>query len=79
MSLLLGRIHIDPKNSFFYKEVGLDGIVELSRISSLGMQAVARTTIGTPITYMEMKNAYENNFLIPYKKTSRKILKLLSS
>jgi len=77
VSLLLGRIHIDPKNSFFYKEVGLDGIIELSRISSLGMQAVARTTIGTPITYMEMRNAYENNFLIPYKKNQPEDFKTL--
>lgn len=77
MSLFFGRLHIDPKNSFFYNEVGLDGIIELSRISSLGVQAVARTTIGTPVTYMEMKKAYKNNYLIPYKKNQPEDFKSL--
>lgn len=66
---LRGRIHIDKKNSFFYNEVGLEGIIELSRISSLPVQKLSRSAIGTPITSMEMKKAFQQGYLIPYRKS----------
>ncbi|WP_028951109.1 DNA polymerase domain-containing protein [Sulfurihydrogenibium subterraneum] len=66
---LRGRIHIDKKNSFFYNEVGFEGIIELSRISSLPVQKLARSAIGTPITSMEMKKAFQQGYLIPYRKS----------
>lgn len=69
-SFFLGRIHIDPSNSFFYREIGLDGMIELSRISSLPLQQLSRTTIGTPITSLEMKIAFEQGYLIPYRKNN---------
>ncbi len=65
---LKGRIHIDTKNSFFYNEVGLEGIVEVSRISSIPVQKLSRTALGTPITSIEMKKAFMEGYLIPYKK-----------
>jgi len=69
-SFFLGRIHIDPANSFFYREIGLDGMIELTRISSIPLQQLSRTTIGTPITSLEMKIAFEQGYLIPYRKNN---------
>ena len=67
-TLLKGRIHIDRMNSFFYSEVGLEGIVELSRISFVSAQVLARTSVGTPMTAIEIRRAFEEGYLIPYRK-----------
>ncbi len=63
-----GRVHLDGRNSFFYGEVGLEGIIELSRISRIPLGRVARASPGTIISAMEMEYAWKRNILIPFKK-----------
>ncbi|MGN6560543.1 MAG: 3'-5' exonuclease, partial [Candidatus Nitrosocosmicus sp.] len=40
------RIHLDSNNSFIYKENGLDGLAEISRVCRIPMQLASRSTIG---------------------------------
>jgi len=65
---LRGRIHIDRMNSFFYSEVGTEGLIELARISAVSAQVLARTSVGTPLTAIEIRKAWEEGWLIPYRK-----------
>ncbi len=43
---LSGRIHIDLANSFFFRDAGIVGLVEVSRLSGYPIQKVSRSTIG---------------------------------
>lgn len=65
---LSGRWHIDRKNSFMYKEAGIEGIVEISRISRIPVQRLARSAIGTAMSALEYDAAIRNSILIPGKK-----------
>ncbi len=65
---LKGRIHVDRMNSFFFSEVGLEGLIELARISGVSAQVLARTSVGTPLTAIEIRKAWEEGWLIPYRK-----------
>ncbi|MFH1781614.1 MAG: DNA polymerase domain-containing protein, partial [Patescibacteria group bacterium] len=62
---LYGRVHIDQRNSFLYNESNLEGIFELARLSSLPLQKMARTSIGTAMSSMEYVTAFKNNIMIP--------------
>ncbi|HAY21058.1 MAG TPA: hypothetical protein DCY27_02610 [Desulfobacterales bacterium] len=64
-----GRWHIDRRNSFFYREAGLPGLVQLSRLGQTPLQQVARTSPGTLITSMQLARATADNILIPWRKT----------
>ncbi len=66
---LKGRIHIDPKNSFFLNEVGLNGLIDLARISGTPLQKAARTSPGTIITSIQSRKAFEQDILIPFHKS----------
>ncbi|MCK9225100.1 MAG: hypothetical protein M0R46_15975 [Candidatus Muirbacterium halophilum] len=76
---LSGRIHIDPENSFFFRETGIEGLIDLSRISCMSLQRVARTSPGTVITSIETKKAFEQNILIPFRKTKAEKIKKASN
>lgn len=65
---LYGRLHIDQKNSFFFRESGLAGILFLARLTKLPVQTVARATPGTAITSMQLDQAVQGGILIPWKK-----------
>ncbi len=65
---LSGRWHIDRKNSFMYKEAGIEGIVEISRISRIPVQRLARSAIGTAMSALEYDAAIRNGILIPGEK-----------
>ena len=65
---LYGRLHVDQKNSFFYRESGLEGILFLSRLTKIPVQTVARATPGTAITSMQLDHAVHKGILIPWKK-----------
>ncbi|MBK9499446.1 MAG: DNA polymerase [Leptospiraceae bacterium] len=66
---LLGRWHIDRANSFVYKEAELRGIMELSRISRLPMQRMARASTGTALTAIETDVALQQGYLVPWQKS----------
>jgi DNA polymerase-2 len=66
--LLEGRLHLDPKNSFFYPEVGLEGLIELSRLCVVPLQELSRTTPGRAITLLEVRLASLLGYLVPFQK-----------
>jgi len=66
--LLKGRIHIDTKSSFMFKEGGLDGLIELSRMSKIPVQRLSRLSPGTAISSMQLYEAYKRGVLIPWRK-----------
>ncbi|MDH5753084.1 MAG: hypothetical protein OEZ59_11805 [Deltaproteobacteria bacterium] len=65
---LLGRWHLDRANSFFIAKAGLEGLVELARLSRLPVQRQARTSGGTAMTAMEIHLALRQNMLVPFIK-----------
>ena len=66
--MLNGRVHIAARDSFLFRESGLDGIAELSRIACIPLQRVARVTPGNVITTLQLKYCYESGILIPWKR-----------
>lgn len=65
---LSGRWHVDARNSFLFGETGLPGLLELSRLSGIPLQRVARTSPGTAISAMQVATALKGGILVPYKK-----------
>jgi DNA polymerase-2 len=65
---LRGRWHIDVNNSFFHKETGLDGILELARLSKLPVQRMARQSPGTAMSSIELDYAVNHDILIHWRK-----------
>lgn len=76
-NILKGRWHLDWGNSFMLPESRLDGVLELSRLSQIPVQQMARTTTGTAITSMEMSLAFKKNILIPWRKREAEEFKSL--
>jgi len=65
---LKGRIHIDVDNSFLYREGGIDGLIEASRISKVPVQRLSQRSPGSLINAMEVEKALQEGYLIPWKK-----------
>ncbi len=66
--LFFGRWHIDRRNSFLYKESGIEGVIELARLAKIPVQRMARTSSGTAITSMQLDRAFQDHILIPWRK-----------
>jgi DNA polymerase-2 len=66
---LFGRWHLDRENSFLLDNTSLEGLVEVARVSRMPIQRIARRSIGTAITSIQLALAYREGFLIPWKKT----------
>lgn len=67
---LFGRWHIDVTNSFVYKESELGGVMELSRISRIPVQKLARSSTGAALTSIETRVAMGMNYLVPWQKSA---------
>jgi DNA polymerase elongation subunit (family B) len=76
---LAGRWHLDRENSFIMEEGGLDGLIELSRLSQIAIQRQARTSIGSALASMQLSWAYRNNVLVPYKRPLKEAFKSFST
>jgi len=63
-----GRWHLDLRNSFIINECGLDGLLELARVSKIPVQRLARLSTGTCISSMQLETALKDGYLIPYRK-----------
>ncbi|HZY31304.1 MAG TPA: DNA polymerase domain-containing protein, partial [Candidatus Methylomirabilis sp.] len=63
-----GRWHLDSRNSFILKETELAGLMELSRLSKVPVQKMARTSPGSAISMMQLDRALTDRILIPWKK-----------
>lgn len=67
---LYGRWHIDQQNSFTFKHTDLAGTLELSRISGMMVQRLARASTGNALTEMEAEVAMRKNYLVPWQKSA---------
>jgi len=65
---LRGRWHVDARNSFLFADTGLPGLIELSRLSGIPLQRMARSSPGTAISAMQVAQALREGILVPYKK-----------
>jgi DNA polymerase-2 len=65
---LFGRWHIDRENSFAHHETGLEGLLELARLSRVPIQRMARRSPGLAMTSLEMDRAINDRGLIPWRK-----------
>jgi len=63
-----GRVLIDTRASFAYKEAGLRGILMASRLSGLSPNLAARFTPGTLISSYEVYQAVSNGLAVPFRK-----------
>ncbi len=72
---LLGRLHVDSLNAMMFGDYGLEGVYELSRVSGLPVQTVARTSPGSGITAMQIITALRDGILTPYHKQQAEIFK----
>lgn len=66
--ILHGRWHLDVANSFVIEETGLDGLTELARVTKLPVQRCARTSPGTGVSSMQLDVAFQDGYLIPWRK-----------
>jgi DNA polymerase elongation subunit (family B) len=63
-----GRWHLDSRNSFILKETEVAGLLELSRLSKVPVQKMARTSPGSAISMMQLDRALTDRILVPWKK-----------
>jgi DNA polymerase elongation subunit (family B) len=63
-----GRWHLDRRNSFYYRESGLKGLIQIARIGQMPLQQAARSSPGTLITSMQLARAMADGILIPWRK-----------
>ncbi len=67
-SHLFGRWHIDRRNAMMFNEYGLEGVMEQSRVTGIGVQEMARKSPGAGITAMQMLTALRTGVMIPLHK-----------
>ena len=77
-SFLKGRIHIDKTNSFLYGRGGIEGLIEVSRLSKIPLQRLSRRSPGALINAMEIEQALKDGHLIPWKKNITESFKPLT-
>jgi DNA polymerase-2 len=72
---LFGRWHIDRQNAFLADDYGLDGNLEIARLTGLPVQTVARVSTGTGISAMQVATALRRGVLVPWQKRQPESLK----
>lgn len=65
---LFGRCHIDGRNAMMWGDYGLEGILELTRVTALPIQTAARVSPGTGISSMQILTALRLGILVPWHK-----------
>ncbi len=65
--LLAGRLHLD-RSSFTFREGGLLGLIDLSRITGIPMQELARLSPGSAVTALQVNQALKDGVLVPWKR-----------
>ncbi|MFP4038762.1 MAG: DNA polymerase domain-containing protein [Candidatus Nanohaloarchaea archaeon] len=62
-----GRAVIDESSSFMLSEAGMEGLYDLVERTWKPLQEVAWASIGNILTAIEIRRAYDNNVLTPWK------------
>ncbi|HJW90413.1 MAG TPA: DNA polymerase domain-containing protein [Anaerolineales bacterium] len=65
---LFGRWHIDGYNAILFHDYGVEGALEMARVTGLPVQTAARVSPGTGISSMQMLTALRQGVLIPWHK-----------
>ncbi len=65
---LFGRCHIDRKNAMMWRDYGLDGALEMARVTAMPIEYAARVSPGSGISAMQMITAIRHNVLVPEQK-----------
>jgi DNA polymerase-2 len=65
---LFGRWHIDRQNALFWGDFGMEGILEMARVTAQPVQVAARTSPGTGISSMQVLTALRKKILVPWHK-----------
>ena len=65
---LRGRVHIDRESSFTFRESGLHGLIEMSRLSMIPLQDLARLSPGSAISAMQVNEAVRSGHVVLWKK-----------
>lgn len=64
---LSGRLHID-KSSFLFREGGLSGLIDISRITGIPLQELSRLSPGSAVSALQANQALRDNVLVPWKR-----------
>jgi DNA polymerase II len=65
---LFGRVHIDRTNAMLWGDYGLEGVLEVGRVTGLPLQTAARVSPGTGISSMQILTALRTEILVPWHK-----------
>jgi DNA polymerase-2 len=65
---LRGRLHLDRHNAMLWSDYGLEGVLEMARVTALPIQDAARLSPGTGISSMQFITALRQGILIPWHK-----------
>jgi len=65
---LRGRWHLDRHNATLWNDYGLDGVLEMARVTGQPVQEAARLSPGTGISSMQFITALRQGILIPWHK-----------
>ena len=65
---LRGRWHLDRHNAMLWNDYGMDGVLEMARVTRQPVQEAARLSPGTGISSMQFVTALQKNILIPWHK-----------
>ena len=62
-----GRAHVDFGHSFIAKEGGIEGLIEVSRMSGIPLQDLSRLSPGSAISAIQIRQSMEDGVLVPWK------------
>ncbi|MGD8854628.1 MAG: DNA polymerase domain-containing protein [Gammaproteobacteria bacterium] len=65
---LFGRWHVDGNNAMLYHDYGLEGVLEMARVSGLSAQTAGRVSPGSGISAMQIVTALREGVLVPWHK-----------
>jgi DNA polymerase-2 len=65
---LRGRWHLDRHNAMLWNDYGMDGVLEMARVTRQPVQDAARLSPGTGISSMQFVTALQKGILIPWHK-----------
>lgn len=75
---LSGRLHID-RSSFLFREGGLPGIVDISRITGIPLQELSRLSPGSAVNVLQANQALRDGVLIQWKGNQKNVQESLET
>jgi DNA polymerase-2 len=72
---LRGRWHLDRHNAMLWNDYGMEGVLEMARVTRQPVQDAARLSPGTGISSMQFITALQKEILIPWHKNQAEMPK----